>query len=115
MENVSRRDALAAVAAGVALAAAAPVAAGAVKDEPKPKHDLKHLEERLELLAKGMAKLGDGKDLRELIPIIRKPGWTTPAEFLLVTGVVDSMIAHAEGLAGLKDALVKGSRAVGAP
>jgi hypothetical protein len=115
MDNVSRRDALVTVAAGAALAATGAAAAAGGKDEPKEKHDLKRLEERIDLLAKAMAKLGDGKDLKELIPIIRKPGWTTPAEFLLVAGVVDSMIAQAEGLAGLKEALVKGSRAVGAP
>jgi hypothetical protein len=113
MNPVSRRDALAGVAAGAALAAAGAVAAGEGKEEKQEKHDLKRLEERIDLLSKSMAKMADVKDVKELITIIHKPGWTTPAEFALVAGIVDSMIAHADAMHGLKETLIKGSRAVG--
>jgi hypothetical protein len=107
---VSRREALIALAATTALAAGATTGAGADKEEPKGKHDVKRFEERMDVLTAGLAKLGDVKDLKELIILIRKPGWTTPAEFMLVSSVVESMIAQA----GLKQVLVKGSRAVSA-
>ena len=42
----------------------------------------------------------------------RRPGWTTPAEFLLVSTILDSMAAHVDALAGMKAGLIKGSRAV---
>jgi hypothetical protein len=113
MNPVSRRDALVGVAAGAALAATGAVAAGQGKAEKQEKHDLKRLEERIDLLSKSMAKAADGKDVRELITIIHRPGWTTPAEFTLVLGIVDSMIGHADAMLGLKEALIKGSRAVG--
>ena len=113
MNPVSRRDALVGVAAGAALVATGAVAAGQGKEEKQEKHDLKRLEERIDLLSKSMAKAADGKDVRELLTIIHRPGWTTPAEFLLVSGIVDSMIAHAEAMGGLKETLMKGSNAVG--
>jgi len=113
MNPVSRRDALAGVAAGAALVAAGAVSASEGKEAQQEKHDLKRLEERIDLLNKHMTKMADAKDVKELASIIHRPGWTTPAEFLLVSGIVDSMIAHAEAMGGLKETLMKGSNAVG--
>jgi hypothetical protein len=60
-----------------------------------------------------MAQVADSADFEELISIIHRPGWTTVAEALLVAGVVEAMHAHTQALAGLKQALLAGSRAVG--
>jgi hypothetical protein len=77
------------------------------------KHHVEHLETQITRLSHSLRSLATGDDVESLIPIIRRPGWTTPAEFTLVTGLVDSMIEQAQNLQNLKQALVKGSREVG--
>jgi hypothetical protein len=67
---------------------------------------------KVDALNDALAHLSSDDDLRELIKIIRKPGWTTPAETIFVHGVLDSLIAHANAMAGLKKQLLAGSRAV---
>ena len=74
--------------------------------------DIQRLEKRISALSDVLAKLGRGKDLRDLIRILRFPGWTTPAEFAFALGIVESMISHAAVLAQLQSALIKGSKAV---
>ena len=76
-------------------------------------HDLAHLESRLRDLDKGMKGMADDGGLRELISIIHQPGWTTPAEFALVMGIVESLHAHSTAIAGLKKALLAAGRQVG--
>jgi hypothetical protein len=48
----------------------------------------------------------------ELMLIVRKPGWQTPAEFSLDNGVRDSTSALAKHLAGLEQTLLAGARVV---
>jgi hypothetical protein len=74
--------------------------------------DIKRLGKRISALSDVLAKLGRGKDLRDLIRILRFPGWTTPAEFAFALGIVESMISDAAVLAQLQSALIKGSKAV---
>ena len=62
---------------------------------------------RLEVLAQE-------DDLAELIKIIHKPGWTTPAEFMLVHGVVETIGKQVEVIEVLKRNLVEGSRQIAA-
>jgi hypothetical protein len=76
------------------------------------KHDVTHLQTQIKELGGCLSSLADDRDFQELITIIHRPGWTTVAEHLLVTGVVDSMLAQAKTLVGLKQVLVNGSRAV---
>ena len=73
---------------------------------------LNHLDARIKDLSQGLKHLADDKDLTELLRIIRKPGWTTPAEIAFAGGIVDSMLEHTKALEGLKRVLVVGSRAV---
>jgi hypothetical protein len=75
-------------------------------------HDLTHLESRLRDLDKGMRGMSDG-GFQELISIIHGPGWTTPAEFALVMGIVESLHAHTAAIAGLKKSLVAAAHSVG--
>jgi hypothetical protein len=76
------------------------------------KHDVAHLEKRINELSDSLRSLAADTDFEELIKIIHRPGWTTPAEHLFVTGGVDSMLTQAKALVGLKQVLLAGSRAV---
>jgi hypothetical protein len=58
--------------------------------------------------------VADDKEFMELLQIIHRPGWTTVAEGLLVTGMIDAMYAYTQTLARLKHVLVTGSRVVAA-
>jgi hypothetical protein len=75
--------------------------------------ETKHIESRCKELSQHLKTLGDEKDLSELMAIIHRPGWTTPAEALLVGGFLDAMNAHAQHLANLSKTLLAGARAVG--
>jgi hypothetical protein len=66
------------------------------------KLDLRKLERRIDALSNALARLGKGGDLKELIRIIKFPGWTTPAEFIFALGIVESMSGHAALLTQLK-------------
>jgi hypothetical protein len=113
MDNPTRRDALRrAAAAGAALAAGA--ASAAADEKPAAEHDLKALETKIKGLRDGWAKLSDEKHFEELLTVIHKPGWTTPAEYLFIRGILDSMAAHAEAMGNLQEALLQRSRMVSA-
>jgi hypothetical protein len=73
------------------------------------KHDLTRLEGQIKELGGTLISLADDRDFQEFITIIHRPGWTTVAEYSFVTGVVDSMLAQAKTLVGLKQVLVNGS------
>jgi hypothetical protein len=73
---------------------------------------LKKLERSIRSLGDCLNRLSSDNDVAEFLRIIHRPGWTTPAEFKLVTGIVESMIAQARALTQLKGALMTGSRAV---
>ncbi|HLJ93415.1 MAG TPA: hypothetical protein VKU02_09525 [Gemmataceae bacterium] len=74
--------------------------------------DLKQIELRCQNLSHSLKTLSDEKDFAELMVIIHKPGWTTPAEALFVTGLLDSMSTHVQHLTALKQTLLSGARAV---
>lgn len=75
-------------------------------------HDVGLLERRTEDLLKLLADVGDEDDFRTLILHFRQPGWTTPAEFTLVTAAIEGMIGQVRVLADLKSALVVGNRQI---
>jgi len=77
------------------------------------KADIARLEKKVTALSNALAKLNTPEDWKRLILILRRPGWTTPAELILVTAVLDNLQAQAVALAGLKAQLLKGSEAVG--
>lgn len=76
------------------------------------KVQLRRLEANVNALQKILAGFGRSSDLAELLKNIRRPGWTTPAEFLLVNGTISSMTAHAKLLGEMQSSLLKGARAV---
>ena len=74
--------------------------------------DIAKLDKKVTALSDALAKLGSAEDFRKLLLIIRRPGWTTPAEFLFAAGFVDSMAAQAKALDQAKGALLKAAGAV---
>jgi hypothetical protein len=74
--------------------------------------DAKILEKKVTALSDALAKLNSADDFKKLILILRKPGWTTPAEFIFASSIVDTMLAHTKALTLQKDQLLKGSNAV---
>ena len=74
-------------------------------------HDLhvRVVDEKVTALSKALADLGRGTSLRELLKIIRFPGYTTPAEFALTVAIVDAMAADVSVLAELENDLLAGA------
>ena len=77
-------------------------------------HDIGRLEKSIDGLRERLDVLAQGDDFAELIKIIRQPGWTTPAEFRLVHGVVKTIGRQLEVIEHLKTDLLEGSRQVAA-
>lgn len=77
------------------------------------KVDIKRLEKKVTDLSNALAKLSSADDFKKLILILRRPGWTTPAEFAFALAIVDSMNAQAGQLGALKGQLLKGAGQVG--
>lgn len=76
-------------------------------------HDLDGLEKKIGKLQRDWVKLaGRADSLEELIRIIRKKGWTTPAEFRLVQGHVDVLSKQVQVINQLHDSLMEGSELV---
>ncbi len=75
-------------------------------------HNLDHVEKQLKALDGNLRKLAEDQSIAEMLRIIRKPGYTTPAEFKLTTGIIDSLGAQVEALIRLKQGLLEGSRLV---
>jgi hypothetical protein len=77
------------------------------------KHNVAGLEDRVQKLSKNLSSLRVQEDLKELLLVIRRPGWTTPAELIFATEIVDSMLAQTATLAALSQGLLASSREVG--
>src|SRR6266481_9148048 len=74
--------------------------------------NIERLEKRVEALTDAFINLGKTEDLKRLSLDLRRPGWTTPAEFAFALGMVESLHAQVNTLAALKGALVKASELV---
>ena len=77
------------------------------------KHELTQLEAHIQALKSAHAIVADSATTDELWRIIHNPGWTTPAERLLVTASLEYIIAQAKLLNNLQQNLLVGARAVG--
>ena len=80
--------------------------------EYQGKHDIAHLETRIKELGEQLETMGDSSDLKEMILLMHYPGWTTPAEYLLVSGIVAAMQEHVQALTNLRQGLIAGSRVI---
>ena len=74
--------------------------------------DIGQLKKRITELDVLLAQLGRNNDLRDLLKVIIRPGWTTPAELIFATGLVETMISQVAVMEQLKAVLIRGSRAV---
>jgi len=73
------------------------------------KHNVPHLEAKLKELQEVCTTLADGSDSAEMLKIIHRPGWTTPADFFFVNSILDSLLAQARNLLALRKSLVTGA------
>jgi hypothetical protein len=75
-------------------------------------HDLELLNRLVEESESSLRRIADRNALRELIPIWRKPGWTTPAEFSLVHSALEDIATQVEALERKIGALARGAALV---
>jgi hypothetical protein len=68
--------------------------------------------EKVTALSDALAKLGRGTSLRELLKIIRFPGYTTPAELALTIAILDGMTSQVSALAKMETDLLAGSKRI---
>lgn len=76
------------------------------------RHDMQRLEREVKTLQQGLLDLSKPADFEELVRIWRRPGWTTPAEFTFVAGMVDTMVGLTNQLMEMKQILLRGSQEV---
>lgn len=76
------------------------------------KVQLDKLDKKITALSDALAKLGRGTTLQDLLKIIRKPGWTTPAELAFANTIVDALAVQVGALEKLTANLTKSAALV---
>jgi hypothetical protein len=76
-------------------------------------HDIDKLVTHIRGLQQAIAKLATDNHTEELMRIIHRPGWTTPAEFALMVAGLESAQNQAEALHRQLRSLASGARQVG--
>lgn len=71
------------------------------------------LNKQITALSDALAHLGRGTTLADLLKIIHHPGWTTPAEFAFLKGMISAAQAHVAAIETLQRDMVAASRMVG--
>jgi hypothetical protein len=77
-------------------------------------HDISLLERDIVTLQKTVHAFAQEDPLAQLLKFIHQPGWTTPAEFLLVHGAINAMNAQLRELITLRDVVVGAGREIAA-
>lgn len=77
----------------------------------RPHIDL--LDKQLDSITSQLRRLVEGERLQELVPIWKRPGWTTPAEFQLVLSALEGINQQVGALDRQIEALVRGADLVG--
>jgi hypothetical protein len=80
--------------------------------EHETSHHIHELEKTIKCAADGLAGLGRGSHLQELLRIIHLPGWTTPAELAFVNAILDHISFEVRTLDRLQADLVEAARKV---
>jgi hypothetical protein len=75
-------------------------------------HDIGRLERDVRQLQKTVHAFAHDDVFTQLLKFIHQPGWTTPAEFLLVHSAVTAMNAQVRELTTLRDAVLGASREI---
>lgn len=81
-------------------------------DSCGPEH-IDVLDKKINALSDALAHLGQGSALKELLRIIRFPGYTTPAEFAFSIAMLDSMALQTRMLEQMGDHLLSAAKQVG--
>lgn len=71
------------------------------------------LERGIETLQKSAHAFADDEGYSELLRIIRRPGWTTPAELAIFFASIEAMSAQVRELTKFKQELVGAAKQVG--
>ncbi len=79
-----------------------------------PRHNVTRLETVVKQVRADIRRLGAREDLIETLRYIRKPGWTTPAEFRLTMATAQAMQSQVKVLGELQKTLVAASREIAA-
>lgn len=77
------------------------------------KHELAHVEAQIHSLRTSHSALAESDDYDELLKIIHRPGWTTPAELQFVHAALESLISQTRQLTALRQNVLAAARAVG--
>jgi hypothetical protein len=77
-------------------------------------HDshVRQIDAKVTALSDALAHLGRGTSLRELLKIIRFPGYTTPAELAFTIAMLEGMEAQVRTLAKMENDLLAASKLV---
>lgn len=78
-----------------------------------PAHDTAHLEARIKHVVGLRAKLAGDPGWDELLQVIHRPGWTTPAEHTLVLAAVEHLATQLEALTTFQSTVLQAGRQVG--
>jgi hypothetical protein len=75
-------------------------------------HDIDALSKKIKGLVAAIDELAGDDRWNILLRIIYEKGWTTPAEYRLVNGLVENMTQQVKVMGKLQQTLVEGSKAV---
>jgi len=76
------------------------------------KHDVERLTVQAQELSKSLSSLTAEKEFKEFILSIHRDGYTRPAEWTFLTGIIGAMQAQVQVLGDLKQTLFEGDRQV---
>src|SRR5262249_13337895 len=82
------------------------------EEEIMKKRELERMETQIKELHTTLKSLADDKGFGELIRIIRRPGFTRPAEAAFLAGLLDSMLGQAKNMSRLKQVVLAGAEKV---
>ncbi len=77
-----------------------------------PNDHVKTIETKITVLRRQIDVLAKAAQFEELIKVIHHPGWTTPAEFALVTQSLDTMATLVDTANRLKSGVLEASTLV---
>jgi hypothetical protein len=77
-----------------------------------PRDHVESLDKKITALSDALAKLGRGTTMADLLKIIRFPGYTTPAEFAFMAGMLNAVQTHVSAIESLQKDLLSASKAV---
>ena len=82
------------------------------EEEIMKKRELERMETQIKELRTTLKSLAEDKEFAELIRIIRRPGFTRPAEAAFLVGLLDSMLGQAKNMSRLKQVVLAGAEKV---